>query len=336
METTLSFPGLGIGEFTLNRIAFSLFGKPVYWYGLIILFGIIVAYVHAHLRCKQEGIKADDLMDVGIFTVPIGVIGARLYYVFFDFIKYPDNYNSFRDVIAVWEGGLAIYGGVIFGALTVLVVSRVKKINTLKLMDTIAPGVMIAQAIGRWGNFFNGEAHGGVVSEGSPLYFLRMGLLKGEHMQYVHPTFFYESMWNILGFVLITIFYRKKKFNGQIVLSYLAWYGFGRMFIESLRTDSLYLGPVRVSLLIGALCFTVGVGLLIAGFVATRKGLWEKWLKVTWAMPMATETAGNATGSESDTDAVDSDARNEAELDAESTDGSPHADTPDGDSNDTE
>ncbi len=286
METTISFPGLGIGEFTLDRVAFEIFGKPIYWYGIIITCGIMIAFLHAYLRTRQEGILPDDILDIGLWTVLCGVVGARLYYVIFDSFENPGRYKSFLDVIAIWEGGLAIYGGIIGGALAILGVSLYKKINPLKVMDTIAPGVMIAQAIGRWGNFFNGEAHGGVVPEGSPLYFLRMGLFEDGRMQYFHPTFLYESLWNIVGFALITVFYRKKKFNGQVTLAYFAWYGFGRMFIEGLRTDSLYWGPFRVSQLLGGICFAVGVGLMIACFILQKKGKLEKLLTVKWAEPL--------------------------------------------------
>ncbi len=328
MKTTVSFPGLGIEEFTLDRVAFSLFGKEVYWYGVIITLGIVVAFIHAYLRVKQEGIKTDDILDVGLWTVLCGVVGARLYYVLFDFIDRPDNYRSFTDFIAIWNGGLAIYGGVIFGALAIFFVTKIKKINTLKVMDTIAPGVMIAQAIGRWGNFFNGEAHGGVVSEGNPLYFLRMGLFEGGRMQYFHPTFLYESVWNIVGFVLITIFYRKKKFNGQVTLAYFAWYGFGRMFIEALRTDSLWLIPdvIRVSQLIGAICFVAGVGLMIVCLRLQKMGKWSKWLTVSWAEPVLAEGAREITDEISNTPETTEFQKNESET----------SDVPAGDSSDTE
>lgn len=295
MNTTMSFPGLGIGEFTVDRVAFTLFGKEIYWYGIVITLGIVIAFVHAYLRTRQEGIRVDDLLDIGIWTVLCGVVGARLYYVVFDYFERPENYKTLTDFIAIWNGGIAIYGALIFGALAILGVTLYKKINTLTVMDTVAPGVMIAQALGRWGNFFNGEAHGGVVSESSPLYFLRMGLVEGGQMQYFHPTFFYESLWNVVGFVLITVFYRKKKFNGQIVMAYLAWYGFGRMLIEGLRTDSLMLGPIRVSQLIGALCFVAGLGFMVLCLYWTRIGKFDRWLKVTWGSPApavgATEAA---------------------------------------------
>lgn len=274
MNTTIAFPGLGIEEFSFSREAFSLFGKPIYWYGLIITLGVIAAVIHAYLRSKREGIKVDDLLDLTIFIVFFGVLGARLYYVATTWnVK---GYKSFLDVIAIWDGGLAIYGGIIAGAITILVTCKIKKINVFRVLDMVAPGVMLAQAIGRWGNFCNGEAFGHEVAESSPLYFLRMGVeggLLGLHeMKYYHPTFLYESLWNIVGFILITILYKKKKFNGQNALMYLAWYGFGRMFIEGLRTDSLYVGPFRISQVVGAVCFVVAGGLLVAGLILKGKG----------------------------------------------------------------
>ncbi len=271
--TTVSFPGLGIGEFSISRVASSLFGRDVYWYGLIIMLGIVAAFVHTLWRARHEGIKSDHVFDMALFIVPTGVIGARLYYVLTTLGS--GHYKSFVDVIAIWDGGLAIYGGIIAGAAAVIGVCLFKKLNVLKLMDMIGPGVMLAQAIGRWGNFCNGEAFGEIVTEGHPLYFLRMGLVSDfahAPMQYYHPTFLYESLWNLVGFAIITALYRKKKFNGQIVLMYLTWYGFGRMFIEGLRTDSLYVGPFRISQVVGAACFALGAAALITLFVLFRKG----------------------------------------------------------------
>lgn len=285
MSTTVSFPGLGIEEFSFDRVAFDLFGKPIYWYGVIIMLGIVAAFIHALFRAKQEGIKGDDILDIGIFTVFFGVLGARLYYVLTTLDTH--EYKNFIDVIAVWEGGLAIYGGIIAGCTAVVVTCLVKKINPLKVTDCVAPGVGLAQAIGRWGNFMNGEAYGYEVTEGHLLYPFRMGLIsdytEGLEMRYYHPTFLYESLWNVVGFVIITLLYRKKKFNGQVTLMYFAWYGFGRMFIEGLRTDSLYVGPFRISQVVGAVCFIAGVALLIAGFVLSQKGKLDKWLTVHWA-----------------------------------------------------
>lgn len=272
--TSISFPGLGIGEFTVDKVAFTIGNVSVRWYGVIIALGIVCAFLVAYFHSKADKLVTDDLLDIGIFTVVFGVIGARLYYVVTSASSGRDHYSDFLDVIAVWNGGLAIYGGIIAGALAIYFTCRYKKISWQKLCDMIAPGVMIAQAMGRWGNFFNGEAHGSVVAEGSPLYFLRMGLYEGGKLAYYHPTFLYESLWNLIGFVLIQIFYKKKKFDGQIVLSYFAWYGFGRMFIEALRTDSLYIGHtgIRISQAVGLLCFLIAGGLLIAGWILSKKG----------------------------------------------------------------
>lgn len=299
MSTTVSFPGLGIEEFSFDRVAFSLFGKDIYWYGVIIMLGIVAAFVHALVRAKQEGVKSDDILDVGIFTVLFGVIGARLYYVVTTLDTH--QYKSFIDVIAVWEGGLAIYGGIIAGTVAIVLTCLYKKINPLKVTDCIAPGVGLAQAMGRWGNFMNGEAYGYEVAEDSLLYPFRMGLISdytSSEMKYYHPTFLYESLWNILGFVLITLLYRKKKFNGQITLMYFTWYGFGRMFIEGLRTDSLYVGPLRISQVVGLICFVAGAALLTAGFILSHKGKLDSWLTVHWAetqpVPAACPTAAAA------------------------------------------
>lgn len=273
---TISFPGLGIDAFTVNPVAFTIpifGGIEVRWYGLIITTGILFAFLYCAYRSKQEGILFDDLLDITLFTVIFGVVGARAYYV----LTSLDSYHSFGEMIAVWNGGLAIYGGIIAGALTVFLVCRHKKIPPLKMMDATAPGVMIGQLLGRWGNFFNGEAYGSEVAEGSLFYPLRMGLIPNIEsysvMHCFHPTFLYESVWNLIGFFLIHAFYKKKKFDGQILLMYLTWYGFGRMLIEGLRTDSLYVGPFRISQVVGFLCFSVGSVLLIVYGLRAKKGL---------------------------------------------------------------
>ena len=277
----ISFPGLGIGEFNVNKIAIPIGPNGIRWYGIIITLGMVVAVLYAIWRAKQKGIKLDDMLDMALFTILFGVIGARLFYVMFD---QNAHYSSFSEVIAIWDGGLAIYGGIICGTLAIVGVCLYKKINTLGMLDCIGPGVMIAQAMGRWGNFFNGEAYGSVIPEGHPLYFIRMGLhphdkieevARGE-MAYVHPTFLYESLWNVLGFVLINLFYKKKKFDGEVALWYFTWYGFGRMFIEALREDSLTgSSPFRVSLVIGAVSFFAGLALIIIGriYYARKKAV---------------------------------------------------------------
>lgn len=259
----ISFPGLGIEGIKLNKVAFTIFGKDIAWYGVIITVGIILAFLYVMSRTKIEGVKADDIYDYAIWCVISGIIGARIYYVLFKL----EDFHSFYDVIAIWNGGLAIYGAVIGGAAAALIVSAVKKIKPLKILDMLSPAVMIGQILGRWGNFFNAEAYGGETD--LPW---RMGIQFGGvgNTYYYHPTFLYESLWNILGFLLINAFYKKKKYNGQIFFMYIAWYGLGRAFIEGMRTDSLWIGPFRISQLVGIVCFLVGAVLLLV-FAITKK-----------------------------------------------------------------
>ena len=267
----ISFPGIGIDPFQISPVAFTVFGIEIRWYGIIITTGIILAVLYAFYRSKQEGIKEDDLLDMAIFAIPCAIIGARLYYV----LTSLDEFDTFGEMIAIWNGGIAIYGAIIAGAITILCVCKYKKIKVMKAFDMAAPAVMIGQILGRWGNFFNGEAYGAEVLESSPLYFIRMGLAPNiksySVMHYFHPTFLYESLWNLIGFILINALYKKKKFDGQVFLMYITWYGFGRMFIEGLRTDSLYVGVFRISQVVGFACFVVGSVLLIYNLTRARR-----------------------------------------------------------------
>jgi phosphatidylglycerol:prolipoprotein diacylglycerol transferase len=258
---TVSFPGLGIGEISFNKVAFSLFGTiEVRWYGIIMVTGIILAFLYAYYRSKHEGISFDDLLDYAIFTVVSGIVGARLYYVITSGQKY-----TFGEIFAIWNGGIAIYGAIIGGATALLCVSLYKKIKWQKAFDMVCPGVMIGQIVGRWGNFFNGEAYGESPAADNLLYFMRMELRhEGWANSYIcQPTFLYESLWNLVGFLIINILYKKKKYDGQVFLMYITWYGFGRMFIEGLRTDSLMVGTFRISQVVAFLCFIVGFALLV-------------------------------------------------------------------------
>lgn len=266
----ISFPGLGIDEFPLKKTAFSLFGHDIMWYGVIISIGIILGVLYVLFRAKHnEGISSDDVIDYAIYLTFFGVVGARLYYVImeFDSFKGKDIGQTLFNIIAIWEGGLAIYGAIIAGAVALITVSFIKKIKLGKAFDMIAPAVMLGQIIGRWGNFTNAEAHGGETS----LPF-RMGIrAEGSSVtQYVHPTFLYESLWNLVGFILINIFYKKKKYDGQIFIMYITWYGFGRMFIEGLRTDSLYVGDFRISQVVAFLCFFFGLASLVSMEIVIR------------------------------------------------------------------
>ena len=266
----ISFPGLGIDEFTVNSIAFTIPGTEIgiAWYAIIITFGMICCIAYAVLQSRKVGITIDDVVDFALFTIPIGVIGARLYYVIFD---NDHTYETIIDVFNIRQGGLAIYGGIIAGALTVLAVSYFKKINFFAFGDCVAPGVLLAQGIGRWGNFMNGEAFGGTTD-----IFIRMGLQNPNtygRLLYVHPTFLYESLWNLSGVLLVYLFSRLvgKKYDGQLILLTFGWYGLGRMFIEGLRSDSLYIGDtnIRVSQVLAAAILIVCLGLLI--FFAVKK-----------------------------------------------------------------
>ena len=275
-KSTISFPGLGIDEFIMDgtAVSFTIGDKPItiMWYGIIICIGIFAAFGYFAYRAKQQRLIFDDVLDIALVTVITAVIGARLYFVVF-FGGYLETDGTFIEnvlgtiynVIAVWNGGLAIYGGIIFGFFAVIFMSRRKKVSFFKLADMAAPAVMLGQLIGRWGNFCNGEAFG---SETTLPW--RMGLCNSQtdyKMIYVHPTFFYESLWNFIGFVLINIFYRKRKYNGEILIWYFSWYGLGRTFIELLRTDSLMIGNIRVSAMLSFLLVLV----LVPAEIVLRK-----------------------------------------------------------------
>ncbi len=290
-QVTVWFPSFQKTAHTLHKIAFTLFGKfEVRWYGILITLGMILAFAYIGWRGKKnEGIVFDNVIDVGILTVILGILGARVYYV----LTSLGDYHTFYDAIAIWNGGLAIYGGVIGGFTGLFIMCAVKKINWRKFLDATTPAVLFAQALGRWGNFFNGEAYGSQIAdttqyyfflkkfdlpsgEGTLFHFLRMGLYPNDFSRYemvfVHPTFLYESIWNLVGFIWINLVYKHKKFDGQVALLYFSWYGFGRMFIEGFRSDSLYIGGnIRISQLVGLLCFVACTTLLIVGLVRSRR-----------------------------------------------------------------
>ena len=287
-KTVVSFPGLGIGEVELSKIAIPISENlQVRWYGLIITLGILFAVAYVIFRGKKnEHVVMDDIIDIALLTVILGIIGARAYYV----LTTLDQYETFGEALAIWNGGLGIYGGIIGGCLGIVIMCYFKKISWRKLFDMAAPGVMIAQAMGRWGNFFNGEAYGYAITDTTRFFFFnkelvltsgegsffdtfRMGLNQWGVTTCYHPTFLYESVWNVIGFILANVLYKHKRFHGQIALFYFTWYGFGRMFIEGFRTDSLYVPGtnVRISQLVGLLCF-IGCGAaLLVLTILTRK-----------------------------------------------------------------
>ena len=241
----IAFPGLGL-KFDIDPVAFRLFGgKEIYWYGIIIVTGLIIAVALAIFNGKKVGISSDKISDYMLITVPLAIIGARLYYVIFTWDSYKDNP---LEIIKIWNGGLAIYGAVIVSVITMCLYCRKNDIKTYDFLDVGAVSLILGQAIGRWGNFMNAEAHGGETKN-----LFRMGITEyGEYIE-VHPTFLYESVWNKIGFVILLLLFRKwRKFSGEVFWGYVFWYGLGRFFIEGLRTDSLMLGPVRVSQILSA------------------------------------------------------------------------------------
>jgi len=255
MYTEISFPSLGLTMNPPRNLEIGPFN--VYFYGIIIAFGLILAVIYACRRSKEFGITEDDLLDGVLWVTPFAIICARAYYCIFSWDYYGEH---LIEVFYIWNGGLAIYGGVLGAAVGVAVFCKIKRIKLPMLLDLVSLGFLIGQSIGRWGNFFNREAFGAETTS-----FLRMGLLNSYTGQitYYHPTFLYESIWNVAGFLLLHKLSKKRQYDGQIALGYAAWYGLGRAFIEGLRTDSLYLGPFRVSQLLAAVSCIAALSVLL-------------------------------------------------------------------------
>ena len=264
LTSPISFPNLGI-TVDPSPVAFTVFGKDIYWYGIIIAMGFLLAVLYMMYRAPVFGLTADDTLDMVLWAVPIGVVCARLYYCIFYWELYKDNPIS---VLYIWEGGLAIYGGIIGGAIVIIALSKIKKIPTLVMLDVASMGVIIGQFCGRWGNFMNREAHGSVTDS-----FFKMGLVDASGaVTYYHPTFLYESVWNLVGFIGLHLYCKKRKFDGQMLLLYVAWYGLGRAWIEGLRTDSLYLFStgIRVSQLVAAVSFVLATAAIVLVLVKKK------------------------------------------------------------------
>ena len=255
MYTEISFPSLGL---TLNPpSSFEIGPLTIHLYGVVIALGLVLAVVYACRQSRRFGITEDDLLDGVLWVTPFAIACARAYYCAFSWPHYADNPIS---VLYIWEGGLAIYGAVLGAAVGVVVFCKIKRINLPMVLDLVALGFLIGQAMGRWGNFFNREAFGAETTS-----FLRMGLLNARTgvVTYYHPTFLYESLWNLAGFLLLHGLSKKRQYDGQIALGYVAWYGLGRAFIEGLRTDSLYWGSFRVSQLLAAVSCIAAVAVLL-------------------------------------------------------------------------
>lgn len=289
--TKIFFPFFGI-EINPGR-GFSIGPFSINYYGLIIACGLLLAVIYASKRSKQFGIKDDHILDAVLCVTPFAILCARLYYCVFEW----DNYASDPiSVLYIWQGGLAIYGGVLGAVLGIIVFCRVKKIKLGALLDLVALGFLIGQSLGRWGNFFNREAFGAATDT-----FLRMGLFNKYTGQYefYHPTFLYESLWNAAGFVLLHFLSKKRRYDGQIALGYVAWYGLGRALIEGLRVDSLYWGPFRVSQVLAAVSCVAAVAVLLWNSFRTHapEKLWVNQVavkEVTEEEPAGEEAAEEA------------------------------------------
>ena len=252
-DSPIRFPGLfGDWAFTASSKAVNV-GHGIYWYGILIAAGLLLALAFCMRRRKEYGLKEDDVLDTVLWGIPFGILGARLYYVIFylDLYKNTDGSFNWGRAVAIWDGGLAIYGAVIAVVIVGVVVSRKRKFPFFALMDLVVMGLMIGQAVGRWGNFMNREAFG--VETTLP-WRMQLTTVSGSLVE-VHPTFLYESLWNVVGLVLIVLVVSKgRRFDGENTAFYFLWYGIGRFWIEGLRTDSLYLfnwqlfgRPIRVS-----------------------------------------------------------------------------------------
>lgn len=278
LTNLVQFPGLGL-SFELNRVAFSIGRFNVYWYGVCIAFGICLALVFAFRHSVEFGVDADSMVDVILIGIVLGIASARAYYV----AMAPFKYESIWEMIAIRDGGLAIYGGIIGGFLFGGLACKWRGVPVLPMFDLTAMGFLLGQCCGRWGNFFNQEAFGcnttlpwGMYSEATRDYLMgstvtaQSGVTIDPNLP-VHPTFLYESIWCLVGFILLFRYIKKRKFNGDIALRYMIWYGAGRFWIEALRTDSLMLVPsigLRVSQLIAGIAVAAGVA---AEIYFTRK-----------------------------------------------------------------
>lgn len=255
--TTISFPFFGIEIDPIRVIQIGPLN--LHLYGIIIGLGLMLAVIYGWKRCTQFGIRQDDITDGVLWVVPFAIICARAYYCIFE---WEEQFAADPvSVLYIWNGGLAIYGGIIGAVIGVAVFCRFRKINLPALLDLVLLGFLIGQSIGRWGNFFNREAFGAETES-----FIRMGLKNGitGEVTYHHPTFLYESLWNAAGFVLLHFLSKKRQYDGQIALGYVLWYGLGRTVIEGLRTDSLMWGPVRVSqILAGVTSIAAAVALFV-------------------------------------------------------------------------
>lgn len=255
----------------MNPVAFNIGSLEIKWYSLCILLGAILAYILVLKEAKKFKINKDFIFNLFFYTLIFGILGARLYYVLFNWNLYASDIPS---IFAIWNGGLAIHGGIIAGLITIYVYTKKYNVRFLKILDIIAPGLLMAQAIGRWGNFFNQEAHGAATTIlNLQEKFIPRFIIEGMNINgiYYEPTFYYESIWCVLGFIIFLVARRKKNIKvGTICSLYLIWYGLGRFAIESMRTDSLMLGPFKVAQIVSIAMVLIGIIIIILNFKKSK------------------------------------------------------------------
>lgn len=248
----------------MNRVAFNIFGFNVYYYSLCILLGVIVAYILITREGKKQGLSKEFTSDLIFYTLIIGILGARVYYCVFNLDYYLANPS---EILKIYNGGLAIHGGVIAGLIFVYFYTKKKNVSFIKILDIVAPAVIIAQSFGRWGNFFNQEAHGGITTyQNLKNMHIPEFIINGMHIEgkYYYPTFFFESIWCLIGFIILMIARRNKNLRkGFQIGFYFIWYGIGRFFIEALRTDSLMFFGLKIAQIVSLIGIIIGIIIIV-------------------------------------------------------------------------
>ena len=248
----------------MNRVAFNIFGFNVYYYSLCILLGVIVAYILITREGKKQGLSKEFTSDLIFYTLIIGILGARVYYCVFNLDYYLANPS---EILKIYNGGLAIHGGVIAGLIFVYFYTKKKNISFIKILDIVAPAVIIAQSFGRWGNFFNQEAHGGITTyQNLKNMHIPEFIINGMHIEgkYYYPTFFFESIWCLIGFIILMIARRNKNLRkGFQIGFYFIWYGIGRFFIEAFRTDSLMFFGLKIAQIVSLIGIIIGIIIIV-------------------------------------------------------------------------
>lgn len=273
---------MGIVFNYIDPVAFNFGTLSVRWYGIIIAVGILLGYFVAQRALVKAGLHKDTLVDIIFYSALFGFIAARIYFVIFQWPYYAENPG---EIIKIWHGGIAIHGGLIGGFIAGVIVCKVKNLNPFQIGDIVAPSIILAQGIGRWGNFMNHEAHGGPVSRAFleqlhlPNFIIENMYING---QYYHPTFLYESIWDVAGFIIL-VNIRKHLKLGETFFLYLTWYSFGRFFIEGLRTDSLMLtSNIRVAQLVSILLILISISLIIYRRIKYNPPLYSKVGALPW------------------------------------------------------